>query len=108
MQVNFYATLRLITGSKAVQFQLQDGGTVRDLVNEIVRVYPALRQELLDNDGQLYGHVHVFVNGRDNRFLENMMDTPIHNEDNIDIFPAVGGGLGMTGGELKISEVRLG
>ena len=92
MQVNFYATLRLITGAKTVDFELQDGGTVRDLVHEIVRVFPSMQQELLDNDGQLFGHVHVFVNGRDNRFLENMMDTPIHDKDKIDIFPAVGGG----------------
>ena len=92
MKVNFYATLRLITGAKTIEFTIKEGGTVKDLVDEIVLTYPSMRQELLDHDGNLYGHVHVFVNGRDNRFLEKRMDTQIFNRDQIDIFPAVGGG----------------
>ncbi len=92
MKVNFYATLRLITGVKTVDFNIEDGDTVKDLVDEIVLTYPPMKEELLDSDGNLYGHVHVFVNGRDNRFLENRIDTPIFSEDKIDIFPAVGGG----------------
>ncbi len=93
MKINFYATLRLITGAKTVEFNIKEGGTVKDLVEEIVLTYPSMRQELLDLDGNLYGHVHVFVNGRDNRFLENRIDTPIFSGDQIDVFPAVGGGV---------------
>lgn len=92
MRVNFYATLRLITGAKTVEFTLKEGGTIKDLVDEIVFTYPSMRGELLDPEGNLYGHVHVFVNGRDNRFLVNRMDTAISDDDKIDIFPAVGGG----------------
>ncbi|MCP4421743.1 MAG: MoaD/ThiS family protein [Chloroflexi bacterium] len=92
MKVNFYATLRKIAGSKTVEFALVPGNTVRHLVDLVVERYPAMRSELLNDDGELYGHVHVFVNGRDVPFLENVVDTAISVEDKIDIFPAVGGG----------------
>ncbi len=92
MKVNFYATLRKIAGTKTVEFPLVPGNTVRHLVGLVVERYPAMRSELLNDDGELYGHVHVFVNGRDVPFLENVVDTAISAEDKIDIFPAVGGG----------------
>ena len=54
--------------------------------------FPPMRKELLDENGELYGHVHVFVNGRDAPYLENRVDTPIKVGDKVDVFPAVGGG----------------
>ena len=51
-----------------------------------------MQKELVDQDGNLFGHVHLFVNGRDSRFLENKLDTTVKPDDKIDFFPAVGGG----------------
>jgi len=92
MQVHFYATLRAIVGQKTVEFPHHPGMTLRQLVQEIVAAYPLLRRELLDENGELYGHVHVLVNGRDTPYLENALDTPLQPEDSISVFPAVGGG----------------
>lgn len=92
MKVNFYATLRRIVGSKTVDFTLPAGATLRQLLDEMLRVYPDLRQELLDADGNLYQHVHIFVNGRDAPFLERGLDTPLDEQDVLGVFPAVGGG----------------
>lgn len=92
MQVHFFATLRQIVGQKTVAFDLPQGATVRQLVNEILERYPLMRKELLDEGGQLYGHVHVFVNGRDAPFLENALETVLKEDDTITVFPAVGGG----------------
>ncbi|MFQ5615188.1 MAG: ubiquitin-like small modifier protein 1 [Anaerolineales bacterium] len=92
MRVNFYATLRPIAGQKTIAFDLGTGATVRELVEAVVTRFPKMRRELLDERGELYGHVHVFVNGRDAPYLENAVDTPIKLGDKIDIFPAVGGG----------------
>ncbi|MEW5872464.1 MAG: ubiquitin-like small modifier protein 1 [Chloroflexota bacterium] len=92
MLVNFYATLRQVVGGKSVNFELPAGTTVRQLLDEMLRRYPALRPELLDEHGNLYAHVHIFVNGRDTPFLENAMDTELMEEDTIGVFPAVGGG----------------
>lgn len=92
MKVNFYATLRPIVGQKTVELPINDGATMQDVLEIIVEHYPAMRRELMDEDGQLLGHVHLFLNGRDAPYLENMMDTKIKPTDKIDVFPAVGGG----------------
>jgi molybdopterin synthase sulfur carrier subunit len=92
MKVSFYATLRQVVGAKTVLFTLPESGTVGQLLDEMIRVYPGLQRELLDADGELYQHVHIFVNGRDINFLEHRMDTVLSPEDTIGVFPAVGGG----------------
>jgi molybdopterin synthase sulfur carrier subunit len=92
MQVSFFATLRQIVGTKTVDFDLSDDTTIGQLIDLIVTRYPDLRRELLDESGNLYGHVHVFVNGRDVPYLENRLETVLKADDVISVFPAVGGG----------------
>lgn len=92
MKVHFYATLRPIAGQKTVEFDLGDEVTVQELVDAVVTRFPPMREELLNEEGRLYPHVHVFVNGRDAPYLDNALDTVITVEDKIDIFPAVAGG----------------
>lgn len=92
MQVSFFATLRQIVGAKTVDFDLSDDTTIGQLIDLIVTRYPDLRRELLDESGNLYGHVHVFVNGRDVPYLENRLETVLKADDIISVFPAVGGG----------------
>lgn len=92
MKVNFYATLRQIVGQKSVDINLESGSSVQNLLDKILELYPPLRRELLDEQGQLYPHVHIFVNGRDAPYLDKGMQTVLQPEDKLDIFPAVGGG----------------
>jgi molybdopterin synthase sulfur carrier subunit len=94
MKVKFHATLRQITGAKVVDFNLPDGGalTAQVLLDAVLARFPALRKELLDPEGRLFGHVHFFINGRDVQFHEKALQTPLLPSDEIDIFPAVGGG----------------
>ncbi len=92
MKVNFYATLREITGGKTVEIEYQEGMSIQALLDFLFQRYPRLRQELMDEAGNLYPHVHVFVNGRDAPYLEKGLETPLAAEDVINIFPAVGGG----------------
>lgn len=92
MNVNFYATLRLITGQKTIHFDLADGVTVREMLEAAFDKFPALRAELMTKENELHGHVHVFVNGRDVPYLEHVLETRISHTDKLDIFPAVGGG----------------
>lgn len=92
MKINFYATLRPLAGQKTVEFDLPPDITVRELVESIVTRFPPMRKELLDENGELYGHVHVFINGRDAPYLSNAVDTLLQAGDKVDVFPAVGGG----------------
>jgi len=92
VDVNLFATLRELAGNRTVQFDLPDGSTVRQLLDCVVETYPAMRDELFNADGELFGHVHVFINGRDAPHLDKALDTPLTPTDKVDLFPAVGGG----------------
>jgi sulfur-carrier protein len=92
MKVNFFATLRPVVGHKSVEFEAVAGLTVRELVQQIVQRYPGLQRELLNDAGELYPHVHVFINGRDAPYLANGMDTVLAANDTVNVFPAIAGG----------------
>lgn len=92
MRVRIYATLRPLVGGKAVDIPTPPGTTVRDLIDALVTTYPALRPELLEPDGSLFRHVHVFINGRDAPFLPDGLATVLKESDTCDVFPPVAGG----------------
>ena len=92
MKVTFYATLRQIVGGRSADFSLPEGATVGHLLDEIINRYPAIGRELLNEHGELYPHVHFFINGRDVPYLEDGMQTVLRPDDTITVFPAVGGG----------------
>ena len=92
VQVDFYATLRLVVGRKTVDVSLPEGTTVRDLLDTIVRRFPPLAEKLLDEAGRLSSHVNVFIDGRGAPYLENGLDTVLRADQKVDIFPAVAGG----------------
>jgi molybdopterin synthase sulfur carrier subunit len=92
MKVNFYATLRPIVGQKTIEFDLDENVTVNEMVEIVVTRFPPLRRELLDEQGGLLPHVHVFVNGRDAPYLDNAMETLLKPGDKVDVFPSVAGG----------------
>ncbi len=91
MKVNFFATLRRIAGQKTVEFEVAEGATAQQVLDAILERFPAMREELLDEDGQLFPHVHLFINGRDVPYMPDQMATIIKNGDKIDLFPAVAG-----------------
>ena len=88
--IRLYATLRLLTGRRELEVAGQ-GGTVAELVREIAHVCPELGEKMLDAEGQLTGLVHIFVGGRNIRWLQGLR-TPITPEDEVVLFPPVGGG----------------
>ncbi len=92
MKVNFFATLRQITGRKTVEFELSPGSSMRTLLGMILERFPLMRPELLDENGHLYQHVHIFINGRDVPYLDDQLDTLLQPDDVVNVFPAVGGG----------------
>ena len=92
MDVNLFATLRELAGHRTVQFDMPDGSTVRELLDRVITEYPAMRDELFGEDGELFGHVHVFINGRDAPLLDRKLATVLEEADTVDVFPAVAGG----------------
>jgi MoaD family protein len=92
MKVNFFATLRYIAGGKEVEFDVDHGITAEELLGVIVKKFPVMNKELLNEQGRMHGHVHFFINGRDVQFLDEGFQTRIMQEDVVNVFPAVGGG----------------
>ncbi len=60
-------------------------------LEELFRQHPALRSQLLSDDGQIRSFVNVFVNGDDIRFLKGV-STPLSDGDTLTIVPAIAGG----------------
>ena len=92
MKVNFFATLRDIAGGKTVEFDVVHGVTAQELLDKITERFPLMKKELLNENGEMYGHVHFFINGRDVQFTDDKFQTKIMQGDTVNVFPAVGGG----------------
>jgi len=92
MRIRFHATLRDAVGGREPAVELSPPFTAQELVDHVVTRWPASREWLLDADGSLRSQVHVFVNGRDARYLDDALETTIGDDDQVDVFPAVGGG----------------
>lgn len=92
MQVNLYATFRLIAGTRSLTLDLPEGSTVRQAVDEILARLPDLRPHWVNAQNEIHAHVHGFVNGKDVSTLPQGWDTPLQSGDVLDFFPPVAGG----------------
>jgi MoaD family protein len=66
------------------------GKTVRDIIADLEKNYPGLRERLLDEKG-VRRFVNIYQNEEDIRFLDNL-DTAVKDGDSISIVPAIAGG----------------
>lgn len=67
------------------------GGTVDDVVADLERQFPGMRERLIDEQGGLRRFVNVYVNGEDVRFMD-AGKTPLKDGDEVSIVPAIAGG----------------
>lgn len=89
MVVRIPTPLRSLTkGSAEVQAK---GDTVMDLVADLERQFPGLRDRLVDEGGELRRFVNIYVNEEDIRFLQGQ-GTVLKEGDQVAIVPAIAGG----------------
>lgn len=67
------------------------GSTVGEIFADVVRQYPALRDQLLTPDGDLHRHLNVFLNDDDIRYL-GKLEAKVSDVDTLTLMPAVAGG----------------
>ena len=91
MRVKLYATLRALAGDSTLEVPIDDGGTVRELVDEVARRWPALEEHLIV-DGAISRRVNVLVDGRNIRWLPDGEKTVLEPGCNVDLFPPAAGG----------------
>jgi molybdopterin synthase sulfur carrier subunit len=63
------------------------GSTVAELLRALEREHPGVAGWILDERGRIRRHINVFVNGE-----RGVEDTPVSEEDKIDVLPAISGG----------------
>lgn len=71
------------------------GGTVREVLDDVVDRYPDLKHRLLDG-GEVRGFINVYVDDEDIRYIDGL-DSPVHEEAEVAIMPAVAGGAARRG-----------
>lgn len=81
--------LRSLTGGNA-EVQAKPG-TVNDLVDDLARQFPGLKERLLDDHGAIRRFVNLYVNEEDIRFLQGAA-TALKDGDQVSIVPAIAGG----------------
>ena len=72
-----------------------DGTTISELLADLERKHPGVKERICDEQGKLRRFVNVFVNEEDIRFLQGDQ-TPVKDGDEVSIIPAIAGG--ATGG----------
>jgi molybdopterin synthase sulfur carrier subunit len=69
-----------------------EGDTVGEVLSTLTTTYPAIKGQLLNDDGTLHRFLNVYVNDDDVRYLGGVKAT-IRNDDEITLLPAVAGGV---------------
>ena len=67
------------------------GATVREVIDDLEKSCPGIRERVCEADGKIRSYVRVFVNDEDIRFLK-AGDTPVKTGDTVTILPAIAGG----------------
>jgi molybdopterin converting factor small subunit len=67
-----------------------EGGTVRELLDDLMSRFPTLRTQLVEDD-DIAPFVNVYVEGEDVRTLDGL-DTPVATGSTVILLPAMAGG----------------
>ena len=79
---------RLTSGQGEVQCT---GTSVNELLADLEKRYPGIKERLCDEQGKLRRFVNIFVNEEDIRFLQGDQ-TKVKDGDEVSIIPAIAGG----------------
>ena len=67
------------------------GETIDDVMKDLERQFPGLRERLMDEKGELRRFINLYVNDEDVRFLQGRT-TALKEGDTVSIVPAIAGG----------------
>ncbi len=81
--------LQKLTGEKPEV--AASGKTIEELLKDLERQFPGLRDRICDPEGRLRRFINLYVNEEDIRFLKQEA-TPLKDGDEVSIIPAIAGG----------------
>ena len=79
---------RLTNGSSEVSVE---GATVSEALHSLEQQYPGFHERLYDQSGKLRQFINIYLNDSDIRFGQGL-ETPVGENDDLSIVPAVAGG----------------
>ncbi len=65
--------------------------TVGDLIEDLERQFPGMRERLVEESGEIRRFINIYVNQEDIRFLQGAK-TALTQGDEVSIVPAIAGG----------------
>lgn len=68
-----------------------DGRTLSELIDDLERRYPGIKERLCEETGQVRRFINVYIDKEDVRFL-NGLETEISDGTEVSILPAIAGG----------------
>jgi molybdopterin synthase sulfur carrier subunit len=89
IQVRVPTALRTLTGDQEVV--QAEGATVAEIIEDLHRQFPSIKERICDDNGELRRFVNVYVNNEDIRFMEGS-GTQVNEGDELSIVPAIAGG----------------
>jgi molybdopterin converting factor small subunit len=92
IHVLFYANMRTITGQAGLEIAPASAGTLRELLLRLAELFPGLHNQLLDERGNLYQDIPIFVNGRNPRLAGTGIDLSLGPDDTVTIFSPISSG----------------
>ncbi|RME92646.1 MAG: MoaD/ThiS family protein [Candidatus Hydrogenedentota bacterium] len=75
-------------GQDSVQVE---GSTVGEAVKNLAEKYPALKDRLFDEKGELRRYINIYLGDEDIRFLDNL-ETSLEENSELALVPAIAGG----------------
>lgn len=92
MRWKLFANLAETAGQREVEVDVEPGDTFGDAVNALLETHPELREEVLDEDGDLREHIRVLRNSHNPFVRDDGYETVLEEGDDLAMFPPVSGG----------------
>lgn len=91
MEWRLFADVAEVAGDGRVSVDVPPDATVGDALDALLDQEPALRERVLDDDGDLEAHLTVLRNG-ENVAPEGGLDAEVAPDDELALLPPVSGG----------------
>ena len=91
MEWKLFADLAEVAGDRHVTVDVSPGTTVGDALDALLDANPALRDRVLDENGDLADHINVLRNGQTVGH-DGGLDETLDDGDELALFPPVSGG----------------
>lgn len=92
MKWKLFANLAEAAGEKEVEVDAGPGDTFREAFDALLETHPELRDEVLDEDGDIRDHIRVLRNDHNPFVQDEGYETVLEEGDDLALFPPVSGG----------------